>query len=132
MRLTLDWCVVVTKGYNRLVVLNVFVIVFLGFAIVIVLVTYNVGDAAATTAPIHYLLANEAFGIISVRGRVVRTSGSGGVEAALVSSPKHGDWSKHRSRRDEAEVLIVIVLSASASRSRAKLVVLILNFGASR
>jgi hypothetical protein len=104
MRLTLAWCVVVVmKGYKRLVFLSVFVIVFLRLAIVIVLVICNVGDAAATTAPIHYLLAGDAMsGTISFRSRLIRTGGSGGgVEATLVSSPKHGVWFKHRSRRND-------------------------------
>jgi hypothetical protein len=93
------------KGYKRLAVINVFVIVFLRLAIVIVLVTCNVGDAAATTTRgIHLsILAGDAtYGTISFRGRVVHTSGIGGVEATLVSSPKHGVWFKHRSRRDES------------------------------
>ena len=104
MRLTMACCVVVMKGYKRLVVLNVFAIaVVLGFAIVIVLVTCNICDAAATTAPIHYLLAGDAMsGTISFRSRLIRTGGSGGgVEATLVSSPKHGVWFKHRSRRND-------------------------------
>ena len=93
------------EGDNRLIFLNVFVIVFFRLAIVIVLVTCNVGDAAATTAGgIHLsilLVDDTTSGIISFRGRIVRTGGSGGVEATLVSSPKHGGWFKHRSRRDD-------------------------------
>ena len=97
-----DICVVVAEGDNRLVFLNIFVIVFLRLAIVIVLVTCNVGNAAATTAPTHNLLVDDAtYGTISFRGRIVRTGGSGGVEATLVTSPKHGGWFKHRSRRDD-------------------------------
>ena len=102
MRLTRgDICVGVAECDNRLVFLNVFVIVFFRLAIVIVLVTCNVGNAAATTAPTHNLLVDDAtYGTISFRGRVIRTSGIDVVEATLISSPKHGVWFKHRSRRD--------------------------------